>query len=551
MKKIFLYWHTVRHLKLIQVYSRLIFLVFRPIWTSTKINYTLRNSRSNWHSAIERAPSMMGPFEFKFLNNTHHLPSTGGWNDHTLDKLWLYNLHYFDDLNSSDSICRRTWHLPLIKRWIKENYSVHGVGWDSYPTSLRIVNWIKWLMVENANVSGMMDSLFVQANWLYRRIEVHLQGNHLFTNAKALVFAGLFFDGPRPKKWLETGLNIIEHQLPEQVLTDGGNFERSIMYHAIFLEDVMDLINVSLNYPEWVSDSQIRIWRDVALRMIKWLQTMTHPDGGFSFFNDTAFGIAPNLSELIAYAQRLKIYSDSTYDKKVFRLQKITYLEASGYVRMESDRAVAILDVANIGPDYLPGHAHADTLSFELSLFGQRVIVNGGTSCYGIGLQRTKERGTAAHSTVEVAGNNSSEVWGGFRVARRAYPFDIDVSSMNGTLKVASSHNGYTRLSGSPVHRREWSMDTGILRIHDSVKGGSHLASARFIFHPHVKVLSVGNNSMHILLPLGQKALVNVLNGNLRLDLASYAPEFGRIFSTKCLVVDLIKGESQVLITWG
>jgi hypothetical protein len=33
---------------------------------------------------------------------------------------------------------------------------------------------------------------------------------------------------------------------------------------------------------------------------------------------------------------------------------------------------VLILDVAPVGPDYLPGHAHADTLSFELSLFGQR-----------------------------------------------------------------------------------------------------------------------------------------------------------------------------------
>ncbi len=62
------------------------------------------------------------------------------------------------------------------------------------------------------------------------------------------------------------------------------------------------------------------------------------------------------------------------------------------------------------GPDYLPGHAHADTLSFELSLFGQRVIVNSGTSVFGIGEQRQLERGAAAHSTVVVDGENSSEV---------------------------------------------------------------------------------------------------------------------------------------------
>ncbi|MFB1490650.1 MULTISPECIES: heparinase II/III family protein [unclassified Thiocapsa] len=54
-------------------------------------------------------------------------------------------------------------------------------------------------------------------------------------------------------------------------------------------------------------------------------------------------------------------------------------------MHLEAGSAVALLDVAPIGPDYLPGHAHADTLSFELSLFGQRVIVNGGTSRYRIG----------------------------------------------------------------------------------------------------------------------------------------------------------------------
>ena len=81
---------------------------------------------------------------------------------------------------------------------------------------------------------------------------------------------------------------------------------------------------------------------------------------------------------------------------------------------------MALLDVAPVGPDYLPGHAHADTLSFELSLFGQRVLVNSGTSQYEAGPERSRQRGTAAHNTVIVDGHDSSEVWAGFRVARRA-----------------------------------------------------------------------------------------------------------------------------------
>ena len=34
-------------------------------------------------------------------------------------------------------------------------------------------------------------------------------------------------------------------------------------------------------------------------------------------------------------------------------------------------------DVGRIGPDYLPSHAHADTLSFEFSLFDQRFLRDG------------------------------------------------------------------------------------------------------------------------------------------------------------------------------
>ena len=55
-------------------------------------------------------------------------------------------------------------------------------------------------------------------------------------------------------------------------------------------------------------------------------------------------------------------------------------------------RPPLITDVGAIGPDYLPAHAHADTLSFELSLFGRRVVVNGGTSRYATGPRRDAER---------------------------------------------------------------------------------------------------------------------------------------------------------------
>ena len=73
------------------------------------------------------------------------------------------------------------------------------------------------------------------------------------------------------------------------------------------------------------------------------------------------------------------------------KFYKITQLSDSGYIRYHSNETTVILDVGKIGPSYLPGHAHADTLSFEMSLFGQRLFVNSGTSDYASSYIREKK----------------------------------------------------------------------------------------------------------------------------------------------------------------
>ena len=570
------YWHTLRHLKPVQFYGRLWFRLYRPRANSTVLASPPRLARGDWQPPAARATSMLGPWQFRFLNLEHNLPAQGGWNDAKLDKLWLYNLHYFDDLNARDAGERNAWHQALLQCWLQENPPASGNGWEPYPASLRIVNWVKWLAAGNVAVPGMAQSLATQARWLSKRPEWHLLGNHLFANAKALVFVGLFFEGDEASAWLATGLKIIARELPEQVLADGGNFERSPMYHAIFLEDVLDLVNAAQRWPGLIPDAQFSTWRETAARMLGWLGGMTHPDGEIALFNDAAFGVAPNLAELRSYAVRLGIpgvkagprpvIADSIrnpvrpngwmpdqarHDSANLTVPRLVHFKESGYMRLEQENAIALLDVAPIGPDYLPGHAHADTLSFELSVFGKRVVVNGGTSRYGLGSERLRERGTAAHSTVEVAGQDSSEVWGGFRVARRAYPFDLQTLDEPGKLQVACSHDGYGRLSGAPVHRRGWVMERGSLRVADAVRGGAHVALARYILHPGVQIAADGQNTWQLTLPKGQKLRVKVLTGRAQLEPASYAPEFGIVLSTQCLAVELASGQALVEWLWS
>ncbi len=178
-----------------------------------------------------------------------------GWNDPRVEKLWLYNLHYFDDLMTADAPSRAHWHQALVSQWIAENPPGRGIGWEPYPTSLRIVNWIKWAIAgwsggERRLNDAAMHSLATQARWLSNRLEYHLLGNHLLANAKAVVFAGLFFGGSEGNEWLRKGIGLLDRQASEQILADGGHFELSPMYHALVLEDLLDVTNLLVLYSE-------------------------------------------------------------------------------------------------------------------------------------------------------------------------------------------------------------------------------------------------------------------------------------------------------------
>jgi uncharacterized heparinase superfamily protein len=494
---------------------------------------------------------MLGAQRFRFLNRTHDL-SAGEWDDDALEKLWRYNLHYFDDLNAARAIDRRSWHEALIEQWIRENPPTRGPGWEPYPTSLRIVNWIKWALAGNTPSASLIQSLAVQVRWLSSRMEFHLLGNHLFVNAKALVFAGSFFGGEEGDRWLSRGLHILEDQLPEQILTDGGQFELSTMYHALALEDLLDLYNVVGLYEDSVSGPARSLrseWQLYIERMRWWLLVMSHPDCDIALFNDAAFGIAPSPGDLQRYADDLGLPAlDRTRPQ-------IVSLEQSGYIRIERGPLVAMLDVGRVGPDYLPAHAHADTLTFELSLFGQRVIVNSGTSCYGNSAERLRQRGTAAHNTVTVEDQNSSEVWAGFRVARRARPFGLGVS-VGPTIVIQCAHDGYRRLKGKPIHRRQWTVYNSHFEIRDEIEGEFVAAEACFHLHPSIRVAesppSVDPSASLVLeLPDGSHVTLATPDGRLRVEASTWHPEFGLTVPSQCIVAAFAGAVLHTRVQWG
>jgi uncharacterized heparinase superfamily protein len=199
-----------------------------------------------------------------------------------------------------------------VARWIDENPPLAGNGWEPYTLSLRLVNLVKWLSGKARQggepiPAAWVASLARQAQALSAQREFHILANHLFANGKALTFAGAFLQGDDAERWLRQGLAILDAEIPEQFLADGGHFERSPMYHATLLWDLCDLIRLAECSGLPALKERAQAWRETLARGLAWLEMMSHPDGEIGFFNDAAFGIAPALADVTGYAEQLGV----------------------------------------------------------------------------------------------------------------------------------------------------------------------------------------------------------------------------------------------------
>ena len=441
---------TVRHLKPVQVTNRVKrrLLPAKPRLAPPPG----RRAATAATGPLGRPSSLLGQWRVRFLDIEAELaPGAAAWNDQRQSKLWLYNLHYFDGLlhpATPDQLKQ-----SYIDRWLHENPPGAGNGWEPYPTSLRIVNWIKWGMLRGDIGPDAIASLAIQARFLADSLEYHLLGNHLWANGKALLFAGLFFEGAEAESWRALGSSILDAELEEQFLSDGGHFERSTTYQATMLEDVLDIVALESE----AASPRLATWRDVAGRALAWLVVMTRPDGRVPLWNDAANDIAPTTQALLDYAQRLGVTPPSAPSLGLSRL------DATGYYRWESRSWTAWADCGPIGPDYIPGHAHADIFNFELFANGVPLIVDTGISTYDVGPRRAFERSTAAHNTVGIAGGDQAELWGAFRVGRRPRIHDRRV----GPTSLAAAHDGYRHLGVQ--HRRQFDFADDAIVIADTV----------------------------------------------------------------------------------
>ncbi len=541
---------TVKYLTFGQVLYRLIYRFSSRVKLIAFGDAVCRDWPVLWQAPKSNKISTKDAINFYFIGERGCVLKVDDWHCDRFSMLWRYNLHYLDALNEGYVGSRMAVAYDLLGRWVAANPAACGIGWDPYPLSIRIVNIIKFLGGQESPNSKWLISLSEQASVLGQRIERHILGNHIFANGKALVFSGAYLSGSDADRWLKKGLKILDREIKEQFLEDGAHFELSPMYHSTLLWDMCDLVNLAerANLPQL--SARLSEWRLVVVRGLQWLRSMQHPDGGIPFFNDAAFGIAPTLADLEDYASRLEGCSPvPDVGKDNFGAH---YHAQSGYASIDlGDGNKTLLDLARVGPDYQPGHAHADTLSFELSLFGKRIFVNSGTSQYGDDAERHRQRSTSAHNTVEVDGENSSEVWSGFRVARRAYPVLELFDNQSDKILIRASHTGYLRLKGRVLHRREWLFESGHIELLDKVEGEHEVAVARLYVHPKIRFIEEQRRFI-ARLEGGGYVVVEFKGGeSSRLVRSSWHPEFGKKIENQCIESVFRNGSLTTHIYWG
>jgi len=532
-----LYFHSARHLKFLQAFC-FIKNRIRPLaGVAEYTGHPLVRSGTRMSPGISRNGLSTQPNEFRFLNIAKKFdPDHMDWVCPEMSRLWRYNLQYFDYLHGQNLTPDTKWQ--LIDSWIQHNPPGTTDAWEPFPVSLRIANWIKWFLRPDHAEDIHLDrhkSLYHQALWLEKNLETHLLANHYFKNGKALFFGGMYFSGGDADRWLKKGTEILSAEIAEQVLGDGGHFERSPMYHAMILEDCLDLFNLCQGQaPEGVPAFRDQVYGRIQ-QMASFLAAMTHPDGKIALFNDAALGIEPLTAEITDYFERLTQIHLTPPGGKAWSFPETGY-----YVMAPETGCRLMVDCGPVGPDYQPGHAHSDTLSFELSLNGRRIIVDSGCHGYEDGDIRRYNRGNAGHNTLIIDGKNQSEVWESHRCARRAYPVYATLLEENDeTIHFAGAHDGYRRLNGHPVHHRRMTWSGNTIRIVDRVEGnGTHDMESRFHIHPdfNVKiederaVIADGETPVAILSHHG--------SGRIRLTDGWYCPEFGVRYVCPVVVSD-------------
>lgn len=559
LKTFFLYWNTLRFLRPSQIVWRIRHYIrrrchlyriprvpspppsFNPASLRRLCEFLRECNRFALHEKTDI--SALRDQSFSFLNTPAAKTGNIPWRDKRYPKLWLYQLNSFSfardfavNAVNDDYLGDRDRALGWITDWIDKNPPGSDPSWDAGPLSDRLLNWALLSAVFKLNDTEVRVSYYRQAKWLTSRLEYDLRANHLLKNACALTVAGTFMEDVH---LFDRGLNLLREQLQEQILPDGGHYERSPMYHILALWDCLLVYVLLEEKPDFLKHALVN--------MISFLESILHPDGDIPLFGDAALHQGPPMEALLSLAHHL--FPDA---------HRVNHTGKSGYALKDSGFFVLgdpdkkhymIVKTAPPSPAYQPGHSHGDIFSYELSLAGVRFIVDTGLHGYAESPLRAYCRSTYAHNTSQLDDLEQCEIWHTFRIARRPgiVSTQFNVHDDNGTLEASFEHHtGYRHYRVIHFNR-----ERACWEIHDTIEAhpGKHELKSYIHFHPMCEITREKN----VITASAGKIRANILydapeSGQVECDLdlsCQYCPELGVAIPAPAVILRTI-GESPL-----
>ncbi|HUF21511.1 MAG TPA: alginate lyase family protein [Burkholderiales bacterium] len=435
--------------------------------------------------------------------------------------LWEPNRHlHLVTLAQAHALSGDPRHFRVLRQHLESWFDAcpYGMGpnWtSSLESAIRLINWsAAWQLlggvrsplfqsVEGARLrQRWLASVYRHARFVRGHFSLHSSANnHLIGEATGLFIAALTWPHwSCAREWLSAAKAILEREALLQNAPDGVNREQSAAYQRF----VLDLLLLTL-----LAGKANGQWFPVAYEsriesMLEYLASIMDAGGNVPMLGDSDDGVVLRLAEdgdfsphrsLLASGAillgrgdfKLKAgvlddktrwlmgaQADASFDELSTAEARLPVRQAfprGGYYVLGSDfekenEIRLIVDAGPLGYQTIAAHGHADALAFTLSIGGLEFLIDPGTFAYHTDASwRQYFRGTSAHNTVCVDGQDQSQSGGNFMWLQKAHAGCVVWSATPRRDLFEGWQDGFMRLDDPVMHRRRVELDKPARRV--------------------------------------------------------------------------------------
>ena len=497
--------------------------------------------QEEWLGDARRGSALLR-HEYVFAGHAETEPADR-WRAAGAPPAWTAALHGFDwlrDLRAVGGKAARDHGRELVEDWLGREDRWRPLTWRPDVLAERLTNWLMaaeylYPVDEELDAKPFLGSTIRQARHLSRVVGMLDPGTDRLLALCALVLAGVCM--PSQARSLPRWLDMLSAEAVAQIGGDGVHVTRSPARQLLILRRLVELHGVlrdaGIDAPQSLENA--------IARMAAALRALRHGDGRLCLFNDSDEEENWLIDLVLSRADMRGPIAEMSP-------------EDAGFQRLSANRTMVVMDAGPLPPPGFDQHAHAGTLSFEMSVGRQRVVVNCGAYAGVREDWRFAQRATAAHSTVTVDDYNSADVLGDSLIGARPGVAPVDRHEAEGNLWLDVALEDYGGIAGLTHQRRLYlSADGANLRGEDNLSGKrQHRFVARFHLHPSVTA-SLAQNEESVLLRLrdGEGWRFRAEGGAVGLQESVYLGFRGRPRRTHQIVVTGAKRSGTATVKWA